>query len=56
MKNVTGLAIRRFTDYRNDGRCFELYEVYTGKCASFPSTRKALEIYLRKLKKGELSL
>ena len=41
-------GVRRFTDYRGDGRCFELYKIHTGECASFPATRKQLEIYAKK--------
>ena len=46
--------VRRFTAYRNDGHCFELYTVQTGECASFPNTKKALTIYAKELTaKGE---
>ena len=40
-------AVRRFTPYRGDRRCFELYVIATGECASFPGTRKELEKYAR---------
>lgn len=33
-------AVRRFASYRDDRRCFEIYEIATGKCASFPCTKK----------------
>jgi len=33
-------GVRRFTDYRADGRCFELYDLATGECASLPTTKK----------------
>ena len=42
-------GVRRFCEYRGDGRCFELYEIQNGKCASFPGTRKDLEKYATKL-------
>ena len=42
-------GVRRFCEYRDDGRCFELYEIQNGKCASFPGTRKDLEKYATKL-------
>lgn len=36
-------GVRRFTEYRGDGRCFELFVIATGACASFPGTKKRLE-------------
>ena len=41
------LAIRRFAKYRADGKCFELYDAETGKCASFPGTKKELTVALQ---------
>ena len=46
--NIKTYAVRRFTDWRDDHRCFELYTIADGKCASFPGTRKELEIYAKK--------
>ena len=46
-KHTPVYAVRRFTPYRGDGHCFELYEVATGECASFPDTRKSLEKYAK---------
>jgi len=40
---VPKYGVRRFIEYRHDRRCFELYEIATGECASFPSTKKRLE-------------
>lgn len=46
-------GVRRFTHYRGDGRCFELYEVSSGACASFPGTRKDLETYAKRKNEEE---
>lgn len=35
-------GVRRFTEYRDDRRCFELFILATGECASFPGTKKRL--------------
>ena len=40
-------GVRRFTDYRADRKCFELYEIATGECASFPGTKRDLERYAK---------
>ena len=40
---VKKYGVRRFTEYRGDGRCFEMFELATGECASFPGTKKRLE-------------
>jgi hypothetical protein len=36
-------GVRRFTKWRDDQHCFELYVIATGECASFPGTKKGLE-------------
>jgi hypothetical protein len=41
--NAKRYGVRRFADWRDDRRCFELYDIDTGKCESFPGTRKELE-------------
>ena len=46
---IPTFGVRRFTEYRADGRCFEVYEIQTGKCASFPGTRKDLDHYAKQL-------
>ncbi len=33
---IAKYGVRRWTESRDDRRCFELYEIATGKCASFP--------------------
>lgn len=48
-KSIKKYGVRRFATYRNDGRCFELYEIATGECASFPCTKKDGEIAARKM-------
>ena len=48
MKHQT-LGIRRFCMSRDDRRCFELFNLKTGECASFPGTKRELERYLRTL-------
>lgn len=48
------LKVRRFTTYRNDRRCFELYDTRTNECASFPGTRKDLENALKTYAKEDI--
>ena len=48
MKTSKIFGVRRFTSYRVDGRCFELFKAKTGECASFPGTKKDLEAYAKK--------
>ena len=44
MRTKKGLyGVRRFADYRADGRCFELFNTVTGACASFPGFKYQLE-------------
>lgn len=43
MKTLAKYGVRRFIKYRSDRRAFELYDIASGKCASFPGTRKELE-------------
>lgn len=49
MTPTTKYGVRRFCQYRYDGRCFELYDLATGECASFPGTKKDLTAYLKTL-------
>jgi len=44
-------GVRRFAVYRADRRCFELYEIATGNCASFPCTKKDGEAAAKKMNK-----
>lgn len=48
MKTNDKWGVRRFTEWRDDQRCFELYNIHTGECASFPGTRKQLEKHAKK--------
>jgi hypothetical protein len=56
MKTADKYGVRRFCEYGdrgNDRRCFELYEIHTGKCASFPGIRRDLERHARELNSEE---
>ena len=47
MNNVPTFGVRRFTPYRDDRRCFELYHIASGECASFPGTKRELDRYAK---------
>lgn len=40
-------GVRRFSEYREDRRCFELFVLATGECASFPGTKRRLIQYAK---------
>jgi len=54
-RTVKVFGVRRFTAYRGDARCFELFKIKTGECASFPGTRKDLEAYAKKQNRAAIA-